>query len=137
MPRNTKKVAFVARSALLIVLATHGCVSPVDEANNWYPERNPEIEFREVDGEGFLVLPGESRYEVLNEVGFRVFILIDGTKTPEDIASALCTEFEVDCPTALSDLYEYLGELERAGLLLHPIPDRYRERAGLPLGGNF
>lgn len=78
-----------------------------------------------------VVLPSKSEVKVLNPVGIRVFSLIDGTKTPEEVARAVFEEFEVDYETAFSDTYAFLAELEEQGMLAHPIPDDVRKRAGL------
>jgi hypothetical protein len=101
-----------------------------DGTGAWYPQRHPEAAFREIDDEegGLVVLPSKAEVKVLNPVGIRVFSLIDGTRTPEDVARAVIEEFDVDYETALSDVYDFLSELEDSGMLAQPIPDDVRGR---------
>jgi hypothetical protein len=64
-----------------------------------------------------VVLPTRSEVKVLNPVGSRVFSLLDGKNTVEDIARAVTDEFEVDYETALKDVKKFLEELRTEGML--------------------
>jgi len=101
-------------------------------SGGWHPARHPDAAFREIEDEGGLVvLSHKAEVKVLNPVGIRVFELIDGTRTPEEVARAVFDEFEVAYETALSDVYEFLGELDKHGMLAHPMPEHVRKAAGL------
>jgi hypothetical protein len=55
----------------------------------------------------------------LNEVGSRVWELLDERRPIDDIAEAICREYEVSRDQAANDLGELLRSLETAGLI-HP-----------------
>ena len=114
---------------ILVLCATlGGCSSRYD--SDWYPMRHPESEFREVDDEGGLVvLPERAEVKVLNAAGIRIFSLLDGEHTPEEIARAVVDEFEVDYETALADAYTFLVELDDVGMLAGPVPKEIRDKA--------
>ena len=59
--------------------------------------------------------------------------MIDGTRTPEQLARAVTDEFEVNNATALADTYAFLDELERNGMLAEAMPPGIRKKAGLDL----
>ena len=87
-------------------------------ASGYAPRRHPEAAFRETGDEGgIVVLPTRSEVKVLNPVGSRVFSLLDGKNTVEDIARAVTDEFEVDYETALKDVKKFLEELRTEGML--------------------
>lgn len=46
-----------------------------------------------------------------SDVGDRIIDLADGKRTVREIAQVICTEFEVDEPTALRDTAEFVGAL--------------------------
>ncbi len=82
------------------------------------PRRHPDSAFRPIGDEGGLVvLPGRAEVKVLNPVGIKVFSLLDGTRTVEQIADAVVEEFEVEREQALRDIREFLDELSRHGML--------------------
>ena len=103
------------------------------ESVAWYPSPHPEMHIQDLgEGQGGLVtLPDDPGPQMLNPVGFRVLSAMDGTKTPEEIARAISDLFKVEYETALPDVYQFLGELEEKGMLEDPIPEQFRERAGL------
>ncbi|MBZ5640011.1 MAG: PqqD family protein [Acidobacteriia bacterium] len=82
------------------------------------PRRNPDCAYRVIaeDG-GLVVLPGRSEVKVLNPVGVKVYSLLDGKNTVEDIVAAVTLEFEVPAETARKDVQEFLGELAAQGML--------------------
>jgi hypothetical protein len=82
------------------------------------PRRNADCAYREIGDEGGLVvLPGRSEVKVLNPVGLRIYSLLDGTRTVEEIVDAVTAEFEVPEDAARKDVQEFLGELAAHGML--------------------
>jgi hypothetical protein len=82
------------------------------------PRRHPDSSYRSIGDEGGLVvLPGRAEVKVLNPVAIRVFSLLDGTRTTEEIAEAITEEFEVSREDALRDIRSFLGDLDRHGML--------------------
>jgi hypothetical protein len=82
------------------------------------PRRNPETAFRSVgeDG-GLVVLPGKAEVKVLNPAGIKIFSLLDGEHTADQIAEALTEEFEVTRENALQDVLAFVQELSDHGML--------------------
>jgi len=70
-----------------------------------------------VDGEAVLVLPDKGEVKVLNEVGARIWELVDGTRTIAEIAELLTQEFEVDIQKAQNDALIFLQQLEQKGVI--------------------
>ena len=61
--------------------------------------------------EAVLVLPDQGQVKVLNEVGARVWELVDGQRQVRHIVEIICTEYQVECKQAETDILEFLGEL--------------------------
>ncbi len=86
------------------------------------PERRNNLATRLIGGET-IVVPvrsgvGElSTIYSLNELGTAIWELIDGKTSVSSIVDRICTEFEVSCEVAASDVQEYLECLEEAGLI--------------------
>ena len=53
----------------------------------------------------------------LSPVAARIWALIDGTRTADEIAEAITAEYEVDRETVLSDLAELVSDLAGVSLL--------------------
>lgn len=68
--------------------------------------------------EAVLVLPALGQIKVLNEVGARVWQLVDGLRSVADIVSVICDEYEVQRESAAADTLSFLTELQGKGLLL-------------------
>jgi hypothetical protein len=82
------------------------------------PVRNPETAFREVADEGGLVvLPSRSEVKVLNPVGSKVYSMLDGTHTVDEIIAAVVEEFDVNEADARRDVEGFLAELDSQGML--------------------
>ncbi len=77
---------------------------------------------RVLDQEAVLVLPEKGQVKVLNEVGARIWSLVDGQRTIRQIVEAVCAEYSVDFITAEMDTRRFLEQLvERGALtLVHP-----------------
>jgi hypothetical protein len=83
-----------------------------------YPRRHPDTAFRPVGDEGGLVvLSGKSEVKVLNPVAIKVFGLLDGEHSPEEIAKAVVEEYDVSEDEALRDVNSFIGELKSHGML--------------------
>jgi hypothetical protein len=81
------------------------------------PRRNPTAGFRIFEGQATIVLPDGSYIKVLNEVGSRVWDLMDGTRGVKDLASTIAEEFDVDPQAAERDVREFLEDLARHNML--------------------
>jgi len=81
------------------------------------PSHSPDVVARVVRGEAILVLTEQSKVKVLNELGTRIWGLVDGQQSIRQIAARLCQEYEVDPAQAEGDTLDFLAELLGRGLL--------------------
>lgn len=79
--------------------------------------RNDDIAWRIIDGEALVVSPKGSLIYPLNDVGTRVWELLDGKKKVGEITSILCEEFEADEKIIQDDVVVFVEELLKAGLI--------------------
>jgi len=90
----------------------------VSASKEEYPRRDPETASRPVADEGYLVVvPSRAVVEVLNPVGGKIYSMLDGKHSRDEIVRALIDEFEVDEERARSDLQAFLDELSAKGML--------------------
>lgn len=82
------------------------------------PQRHPNTAFRSIGDEGGLVvLPGKSEVKVLNPVAIKVFELLDGKHSIEEIARAVTGEFDIDQDQAATDIRDFVESLRQNGML--------------------
>ena len=67
--------------------------------------------------EAVLVLPSRGRINVLNEIGARIWTLADGTRTVQELAAAICVDYDIDHATAEKDTLEFLEVLLDRGVI--------------------
>ncbi|MBQ7362178.1 MAG: PqqD family protein [Bacteroidaceae bacterium] len=85
---------------------------------------NPELTLREMAGEYIIVNPFSDTVDMtqiytMNETAAWLWQQMEGKEfTAEDIAEALCEEYEVDKETALFDANELCTEWRKAGFLI-------------------
>ncbi len=83
------------------------------------PRRDSTTAFRSVADEGCLVVvPSRAAVEVLNPVGGKIYSMLDGTNTKDEIVHAVMEEFEVSEEQARIDLVAFLDELRTKGMLV-------------------
>jgi hypothetical protein len=81
------------------------------EPLNVYPQPIPGVLSRIIDGEAVLVMAKRGVVKVLNKVGTRIWTLIDGSRTVEEIASIIGSEYAVDIETAQADTLEFIQQM--------------------------
>lgn len=85
------------------------------------PRRHPDSAYKAIGEEGGLVvLPDRREVKVLNQVGVRIFALIDGSRTVADIVREICSEYEVSEEVAGQDVQAFLDQLGQNGMLAGP-----------------
>jgi hypothetical protein len=93
-------------------------MTPLDSGRGDKPRRHRESAHRAIGEEGGLVvLPTKQVVKVLNPVGSRIFSLLDGKRTREEIVRVIVDEFDVSEAQARTDLESYLEELRTHGML--------------------
>ena len=81
------------------------------------PRKHPDAASRVYEGEAFIVLPQFHEYKILNGTGTRIWELIDGTRSVDDIARAVSEEYEVTFEEALDDVTTFVNDLRTHGML--------------------
>ena len=82
--------------------------------------RSTNLAWREI-GDEVIVVPVSRRRSdldsvyVLNDVGARIWQLLDGERDSHGIAAVLAEEYEVEMSEAVADLDRYLAELQEIG----------------------
>jgi hypothetical protein len=91
-----------------------------------YLARAANVAARMIGGEMMIMSGRDSSLFSLNETASTLWQAADGMTTVDQIARAICREFEVDPDTALRDLQEVAQALAGHGILVFsdtPIPD--------------
>ena len=84
---------------------------------NSYPIPSDQARGRRLEHEAVVVLPGRGEVKVLNEVGARIWDLIDGAHSARDIAAVVCAEYDVTPAVAEADTLSFLADLQLKGLI--------------------
>ena len=72
---------------------------------------------RVIEGEAVILSLDTKVLRGLNPVGSRVWELIDGQRSVEEIAGLIVKEFDVECPQADQDVRGFVQELLDKGLV--------------------
>ncbi len=76
-----------------------------------------EVIFQVVDDESVLLDLASENYLGLDEVGTRIWGLIDGGETMRSVVAILLDEYDIDEDTLVRDLENLLGDLQTQGLI--------------------
>jgi hypothetical protein len=68
--------------------------------------------------EGILILPERGQIKVVNEIGARIWSLIDGHSSIQDIALKITDEYQVSLVEAQRDTLDFVNELQERGLVM-------------------
>ena len=83
---------------------------------------SPDVLFRELVGEAVLLDLKTQRYYGLDEVGTRIWQLLQEQGRTDAVLAALCAEYDVDEARLRRDLSVFIGELADAGLIVLSAP---------------
>ena len=75
------------------------------------PLKNEKYPFRIIDGQALIIDPSTNVIKLLNAVGTRIWDLIDGKRTGNEILQNIIDEYEVSSEIAKTDLVKFLQEL--------------------------
>jgi hypothetical protein len=89
-----------------------------DGAVSDYLVRNPALAWREMGAEIVIISSEDSRIHELNETASVVWKHADGTRTVDELAAKLASEFDVEFEAARADVAELLAALGEKRLLL-------------------
>jgi hypothetical protein len=79
---------------------------------------SPDVVFRNLDGEAVLLDLGSGTYFGLNEVGTRIWQLVDAGHEVPAIIDALAAEYASDRGTIAADVARLLDELHSRRLIV-------------------
>lgn len=86
-------------------------------ALNTIPHPNPEIISRRLENEAVLVMPINGKIKVLNDVGARVWELIDGGHSVEAIIASVAQEYNTSVEVVAADVQTFLAQLVERGMI--------------------
>ena len=95
---------------------------------NTFPERNPKLAWREIDGEAVIISPEDRHVHELNETASLIWTNADGKHSVDQIAGIIATRYEVELLEAKADVDELIEVLSAKGLL------QASKRAEVPAG---
>lgn len=78
---------------------------------------SPDVLFRELEGEAVMLDLGSERYYGLDEVGARIWQLLDEHHDVETVVDQVLAEYEVEEEQLRSDLADLIDNLVDAGLV--------------------
>jgi len=81
------------------------------------PIKNPDAAHRTILSELIILNLDNGFYYSANEVGARLWELCDGRRTVRDIIALISEEYEVTEEEAAGDVFDFLGDLHREGLI--------------------
>lgn len=76
-----------------------------------WPKKTEDTASRIIEGEAVIVIPQKGLVRVLNEAGSRIWQLLDGGNTVEDIINIISSEFNVSREEAQKDTLDFIKEL--------------------------
>ena len=82
-----------------------------------YYQPTPYTIFRETDGKGIALNLKTEQYYTMNEMGARMWDLLQEKDSLEDIIAAIQAEYDVTHDKVVSDLELFLAELRSSGLI--------------------
>ena len=79
--------------------------------------KNTEIDDTDLDGEKVMMNLDKGQYFMMNEVGSRIWELIEGNTPIVNIIETLTNEYDVDEETCENTVMEFLGRLKNADII--------------------
>ena len=79
--------------------------------------KNTEIDDTDLDGEKVMMNLDKGQYFMMNEVGSRIWELIEGNTPIVNIIETLTNEYDVDEETCENTVMDFLGRLKNADLI--------------------
>jgi len=86
--------------------------------DNQYPVPRAQVAARVVEGQAVIILTDSGEVNVLNDVGTRIWELVDGKHSVQEIAETIVGEFQVSREVALEDTKEFLKNLEASQVIV-------------------
>lgn len=81
------------------------------------PIPDPRIISKIVEGEAILIHPSQGKVRVLNQVGARIWELLDGVRNGKQIIQIIVEEYAVGYEVIQEDYLKFVESLQQAGLI--------------------
>lgn len=81
------------------------------------PLHHPDTASRVFSEEAVVISPGENTVRMFNRAGSRIWELMDGARTVEEIARVLTEEYRVGFEDALAGVQRFVGALVAKGVV--------------------
>ena len=78
---------------------------------------SPDVISQEVSGETVLLDLNSENYFGLDEVGTRIWQLIESSGSLQTVYDTMLTEYEVEADQLLEDMEQLISDIEKAGLI--------------------
>jgi len=86
--------------------------------NDMYVAKNEEIAYRIIDSETVILTPGDGILHNLNQVGTRIFELVNGKRSIRVIFGIIADKFKVKEDVAKRDTFSFIKDLISKNILL-------------------
>lgn len=80
--------------------------------------RNPDMLYSNMDGETVMMSVENGEYYGLDEIGARIWQLLENPESAETLARKLIEEYDVSWETCLSDVLEFLSIMAEKRLII-------------------
>ena len=81
-------------------------------------KRSTRVAWRRIEDEVVVVSSDQNNLTILNDTAARVWELLEGTRSLDQLTDAIHLEFEVSREVARADVGKFVGELQTRGLIL-------------------
>jgi hypothetical protein len=81
-------------------------------------QRNPDMIFTDFGNEMVMLSMEDSRYYGINEVGVRVWALMEAPMSIAGIVDAICDEFDVSTEQCAQDVLAFVAQLQQKNMAI-------------------
>jgi hypothetical protein len=81
------------------------------------PRQNLDTASRVIDDERYVLNPETSELHAFNEVGARIWDLLNGERSLQDVAAAIADEYDIELESAEADVGEFVETLVAKGIV--------------------
>jgi hypothetical protein len=80
--------------------------------------KSDKVASRVIDAEAVIVILDKQQTIVLNEVGSRIWEIMDEKKSVDDFARIIASEFDITYDEATKDIVEFIEDLTQRGAIV-------------------
>ncbi|MBN2406164.1 MAG: PqqD family protein [Elusimicrobia bacterium] len=79
--------------------------------------KNPDVTWREVDGEAVLLNLENDYYYSMNEIGTKIWAMLNKGKTQKQIIAAIMEEFDADKKQVELDIKQFIKDMKKEDII--------------------